>query len=569
VWTSQNDLDASSTIMARIPLSLALVFAIIVLTGSQCLFMMVGTFSMASLRGGGSYFTQDDYSYSVWLERRLNRTIEEIVHKTEKSSNNGDLLALMKRLESIDEKLHSSNDVAKREDIVALQERLTLFNAKVTTHEDSVVKRNDLAALKDRVSSTGEDGLVALGERASSLKQRFQTHEQASVNMKDLVTLRELVSSADEKIQSIIDSQNTYIKNDLSFVSNNETFCVPWNVDTDAWWTHNPDWHVSHENDTHYCFSLIEDSRKAQFFRDIYQVQFQGNCSNVLVKKMTSSGFAADMRSIIDGLNIAKRNNKPFQLFTNFWQYVSTKDGQSVCPRKDMFCYFLNLTNCDTPFKKEDVRKNQIGPNLHVTREPGTWFREYATRQQTWLRREVYLYSTQHINITTPCMAMHVRRADVVLHNKLSRKYHPISEYIEAMIDAEKKNSTRNILLFTDDHNAISEALVLYPQYNWMYFDRPRHKGSEGGFENQVPSQDPKFEVIVLLSIFRAARRCSGLVYSNSGLAEHIRSEMEDSATSSNTTYLDVNLETGNQNIKSPENRATVNVSRSYNIEAA
>jgi hypothetical protein len=94
------------------------------------------------------------------------------------------------------------------------------------------------------------------------------------------------------------------------------------------------------------------------------------------------------------------------------------------------------------------------------------------------------------------------------------------------------------------------------------------HNFSFSGFENQIPSQDPKLEVIVLLAIFRTARKCNGFVYSNSALAEHIRSEMEDSAKGSNTTYLNMNLEIGKKNIKGRENRATVNISRSYEVGA-
>ena len=39
-----------------------------------------------------------------------------------------------------------------------------------------------------------------------------------------------------------------------------ENFCVPWDVNTDDWWTHHPKWRVTHENDTHTCFSIFHDS---------------------------------------------------------------------------------------------------------------------------------------------------------------------------------------------------------------------------------------------------------------------------------------------------------------------
>jgi hypothetical protein len=45
---------------------------------------------------------------------------------------------------------------------------------------------------------------------------------------------------------------------------NNSTFfCSEWDTNLDAWWTHQPEWEASYENDTHYCFSHIHDTEKA------------------------------------------------------------------------------------------------------------------------------------------------------------------------------------------------------------------------------------------------------------------------------------------------------------------
>lgn len=119
---------------------------------------------------------------------------------------------------------------------------------------------------------------------------------------------------------------------------------------------------------------------------------------------------------------------------------------------------------------------------------------------------------------------MHVRRADVVLHNGESvRRYFPLSEYISAA----NLTAGDNVLLFTDDANAIDEAHEFHSDLNWHYLRRRRHRGLDGGWENQIPSNNPKAEVIILLSIFELAKRCDRFVYSTSQFASMILDVME------------------------------------------
>jgi hypothetical protein len=94
-----------------------------------------------------------------------------------------------------------------------------------------------------------------------------------------------------------------------------------------------------------------------------------------------------------------------------------------------------------------------------------------------------------------PCTVIHVRRGDIVMHGKQSRKYHAISEYLNASAKTNIQIHP-NILILTDDHNAIGEAKTLYPEYHWMSIERPRWKADEGGFERQLPSNDPIFEML-------------------------------------------------------------------------
>jgi hypothetical protein len=53
-----------------------------------------------------------------------------------------------------------------------------------------------------------------------------------------------------------------------------------------------------------------------------------------------------------------------------------------------------------------------------------------------------------------------------------------------------------------------------------LYIKRPRFRGAEGGFEKQIPSKQPKDDMVALLSLFRLVRQCETLVYSSSNLAD-------------------------------------------------
>ena len=57
--------------------------------------------------------------------------------------------------------------------------------------------------------------------------------------------------------------------------------------------------------------------------------------------------------------------------------------------------------------------------------------------------------------------------------------------------------------------NILKQPTDYQPLKNWMYFNRTRFRGTEGGWENHFPSGDPKTaEVVTLLSIYRAVRYC-------------------------------------------------------------
>jgi Alpha-(1,6)-fucosyltransferase N- and catalytic domains len=306
-------------------------------------------------------------------------------------------------------------------------------------------------------------------------------------------------------------------------------WCVSWDINTDDWWTHNPQWYISDENETHFCFSRHDDSNAILLDR-LHQVQFHSNCSAAgggIYKDMVSSGWASDWTHVMDGLQYALDNAVPFALEQRGpWHYAASsqnnKTTTTTCPSQGVSCYFLNITNCSYgKYQRAKIAKERVSYDTKAH----TWLYDYATRPQQWLRRDVYNYVAQQMHIVAPCTVLHVRRADVVLHGKSSRRYHNISEYMTHIEQQQQQQqqSTKNVFLLTDDQNAIDEAQHDFPDYHWMYLNRPRHRGAEGGWENQVPSKDPKFEVVVLLSTFKLVERCHAMVHSSSSLAYLMR----------------------------------------------
>ena len=220
-----------------------------------------------------------------------------------------------------------------------------------------------------------------------------------------------------------------------------------------------------------------------------------------------------------------------------------------------MFCYFLPLSNCPAApvgDSSQFLEDTKAGSKDHQV------YYEYVTRRQTWLRKAVYEYRTKQ-NVHGPCAAIHVRRGDVVLHTSgLKRKYHAIAEYMNAT-----DNIHKNIYLLTDDANAINEAKIEFPDYNWMYLDRPRYKASEGGWEKQIPSNNPTLEVVMLLSEFQLARECDQLIHSRSGFATQLYAEMLSAGK--NVDRIDLDKGKGRK-IFSENHHETEQISAKYAI---
>ena len=322
-----------------------------------------------------------------------------------------------------------------------------------------------------------------------------------------------------------------------------DSFCVDWEYDTDEWWTHHPEWYNTFNNDTHTCFGRRTD-KEAQMYMKIYENQWHNDCDKVYTKVMWCSGWGADFINVVYGLQNAVFDfGRPFamQVYDDHgWHYAAIKkDGsKATCPKKDLSCYFLPISKCEAQPKSEADLGYPNTKGDHYGRYVPVY--NYLTRPQQWLRKAVYDFVKKLDNeIVAPCSVMHVRRADVVLHGKSSRKYYPVSAYVDLLPEDRRKD----IFLLTDDQNAIDEAHEFYPDIRWHYIDRPRFRGNEGGWENQTPSNDPKQEVVTILGTFQLAQRCDTFVHGHSVFSDEIFRAMEQTGQHINRLHVDRGVE--------------------------
>lgn len=383
---------------------------------------------------------------------------------------------------------------------------------------------------------------------------------------------------------------------DESLYDTTKEFCVRWNIDTDHWWTHQPEWQVTHENQTHSCFGLIPNPEKRVFFRKLYELQFHSDCSNTLTKEMVNQGWGADLRGVFEGLAYAMAHHRPLQFYLRpgeSWiytvgpqavingtrQFINAEAAQTrACPSVNMECYFLPIGAC--PADPSDVMSTSDlsmlasdegnAPQLPpLDSQQGGWFLEYATRTKSFLRQRVVEFLSHQPTLSPPCTVLHVRRADVVLNpfSNITRRYYPIEAYMQAGGSA----IAPTILLLTDDQNAISEAQYKYREsdgYRWVFLNRTRHRGAEGGFENQIPSGDPVQEVAVLLATFRLVQQCNSIVHSFSSFPYYLRAIMQ-SNRGDNGAITKIDLDDANHGSNSvwkAGNDVFRNISRSYDV---
>jgi hypothetical protein len=269
------------------------------------------------------------------------------------------------------------------------------------------------------------------------------------------------------------------------------------------------------------------DLTRAAFLRDqLYPLQWQTNCSNVMSQILSNSGFSANVGLNSKSFISANRHNETFvnvkKDLDRFWRYTDWPNGSHVCPSVDMDCYFLPLSNCKGNLGQKDDMHGEKSFNVNGGRN--TWIRVYMLRPQQWIRKRIYNLRKTLAPIQLPCTVMHVRRTDAVLEQnwRKNRNYFPLSDYVERV-----PSNHKSIILLTDDQSAIDEAHEFYSNRTWIYINRTRHRGTQGGYNGHIPSGNPIHEVTVILAEMQLAANCQHLVHTKSGFRELLLQQMQ------------------------------------------
>ena len=329
-------------------------------------------------------------------------------------------------------------------------------------------------------------------------------------------------------------------------------FCQSWSIldannrslqPFDTWHTHHPESIVTTETEDEFCVETFA-SNLTMFYKN----QFVSNCTLIHARGMWGSGWSADFWNIQSGLIYALHNQVPL-VMTKWeqnntwidwesehpWNYAANKKGHSniTCKLADTTCYFLPYHGCGpiNELKNMSVKllegrgNKKIEKSSRIWNELGWSAYNFMTRKQLWLRRSVFDYQKQFneansIISGSDCTAMHVRRSDVMVDKR--RPYYPVAYYVDMIPEEKLEDPNHYIFLLTDDANAIDEAHEFFPNLKWKHLDRPRHRGSSGGWQSHTPSGDPALEVIILVSTFELVQKCSVLVAGISSFAEYM-----------------------------------------------
>jgi hypothetical protein len=302
-------------------------------------------------------------------------------------------------------------------------------------------------------------------------------------------------------------------------------YCAPWEVDSDNWWLHHPDWEPSTENETAYCFAPIKDTEKATFLKELHDFQWTGNCSEVEKSCEVNSGFGASTGWLQDSFWHASKQSKPFQILLNGrprWLYSTANNASwAYCENKDTRCYYLPVSPCSRDFVgNRNQHLTGPRPSRHQDKLRFHWMRHYLYRPKQHLRRKSF-EMRQSLNISYPCTTMHVRRGDVGAGFQPFRRFAAVQEYL----DEAQAQEGDNIVLLTDAESTIQEAKMYHPNYNWIYLDRPRHE-SIVKFNNHLPSGDESAELLAIEVELRIASTCQKVVYGDSGFVKNLLNTM-------------------------------------------
>lgn len=235
------------------------------------------------------------------------------------------------------------------------------------------------------------------------------------------------------------------------------SFCLRWNdpFDIDQWWTHQPTWveDPSSTNATHSCFTKLPDnSPRSTFLRNVYNAQWQGDCTKLKQVHLPSGGFTAGVsRLLYHYLVYMIKSN-----YTEPWTFTKKRDDANwlwatkntshwaYCPKEDLSCYILPLTPCPLKYDATQTNDNQSSAVMYREdhfenptgyHEKKVWLFQYMMRYKKHVRQRV----AQMMHDEYPpgpeggknCTIMHVRRGDAGLPRYPYRRYAAVSEYIE------------------------------------------------------------------------------------------------------------------------------------------
>ena len=404
--------------------------------------------------------------------------------------------------------------------------------------------QNELRAVSSEYKSVTEQIAMTFGEKRSIIHPSSNNSKQQPASL-DGISLKEAARS--------------------SIGHRMEPFCQKWDSSAalnrtaqpfDKWFTHHPTWVVTNETDEKFCVEPgnAKEHPHIRGLAQYYANQFHSSCDHVHIRTRWSAGWGSDFMNMQGGLLYALNNHVPLILKDSGkpWHYSANKNDSSAltCEEGDTTCYFLPYHDCGTSSaeyweKKHQEHKVQIlegetelPEECGIADQMGRDAYMFLTRKLLWLRRAVFDYKQnfkKSKNITeganSDCTVVHVRRSDVILHNIHARRYFPVADYVKLIPSEKLSNPDHHIFFLTDDANAIEEAHEFFPALNWKYFDRPRYKGSEGGWENQTPSRNPALEVVVLLATFELAQECSAFVHGQSNFAEYIYEQVSHCST--------------------------------------
>ncbi|CAB9505485.1 expressed unknown protein [Seminavis robusta] len=301
--------------------------------------------------------------------------------------------------------------------------------------------------------------------------------------------------------------------------------CASWQTNMDDWWLHHPDWYVSQETNNQFCFSRIQDNEKAAFFRKVHDNQWNHNnstCEHVILANQTNSGYAASINQIVYGFQFASDRGLPFQITKHrpqmTWMFAPKNESSwAYCESQDMNCYYLPLSDCKPVIGGESKYSATI-PQTQQANTEFQWLRLYAVRPKQQVRRKVFELITQVQGLpplpwNINCTAMHIRRGDSGFVKIPWRRYAAVQEYI----DKGKVQPGETIVLLCDDASTIEEVQTHHGEtYNWIYLNRTRFRGTEGGFNKHS-----------ILAEAKMAAQCQKLVVGTSGFVTVIKDAMQ------------------------------------------